>query len=280
MKDPYVIFKGVRSDELGVIVEQLPDIHRAQRNIQELTIPGRDGMLVRDLGGWTLNTATMRINCNGVPLHTVYAWLSGEGWLTTSDEPDVKIYTYAWNSITDTRFRVDGRCYDSLSINLRMDPFRYLIDGETLTFETADMAEPSNDLVSDLWNYTSSVWDVALKSYEVTFQGAGSFWARPVITITPTRTVRHVLAINGWSFHIDADLNLPVVIDCENMRVYRINQDGSFTNMSRYVTIDTDETDEWPRLYPEGQTNVLHWPYRQAGSDIAKIEIAPNWRWM
>ena len=125
MSEPYVIYNGVKSSDIGLVVEKLPDFHRPARMVELLYIPGRDGRLVRDEGSEEPYTTDMRINCMGQPLSTLYAWLSGEGWMISSDEPDRAIWVSFHGQIKDTRFRVEGKNYDSLTVPVFCQPYRY-----------------------------------------------------------------------------------------------------------------------------------------------------------
>ena len=244
--NPYIIFNGISSEDIGVIIEQLPNLDRPQRRVAETTIPGRDGALVTDEGGFDLAGATLRVNCNGVPLRKVYAWLAGEGWLVTSDEPEFRVYAYCYNSVTDSRFRLpDGQCFDSLSVNLRLAPWRYLRREEALVFTEG-----------------------------ATFPGHGDAAAAPVITITAAAAM--TLMVNGATVFIDAFANGAgvaagtVVIDCEAGIAWRA-EDGEPAWWGEYVHL---EEDDWPALLPEGGVNLISWTC-QGG---AQVTVQPGWR--
>ena len=40
MGEPYYIYKGVDSREIGVIVQKMPDLHRAPENVTLLQVKG------------------------------------------------------------------------------------------------------------------------------------------------------------------------------------------------------------------------------------------------
>ena len=61
MSEPYIIFNGVDSRELGVVMEQLPDLHRALRNVTLTMVPGRDGRLEQDEETHDVFTTPMKV---------------------------------------------------------------------------------------------------------------------------------------------------------------------------------------------------------------------------
>lgn len=125
MNEPYVIFNGVKSSDIGLVMEKLPDFHRPARMVELVYIPGRDGRIVRDEGSEEPFTTDMRINCMGQPLSVLYNWLTGEGWLISSDEPERAVWVSFHSQIKDARFRVEQKCYDSLTVPVYCQPFRY-----------------------------------------------------------------------------------------------------------------------------------------------------------
>ena len=123
MSEPTITYNGVSSEALGLIVTRLPDFHRAQRRVTQTDIPGRSVPIVMDEGGYDTYQTEIGINCNGVPLSTVYGWLRGEGWMVSSDEPGMKAYVYCYGQIADDRFRVGAGCYDTLTLTLTVEPY-------------------------------------------------------------------------------------------------------------------------------------------------------------
>ena len=122
----WIIFNGVDSRDMGVVIERLPDLHRPKRNITYTPVSGRDGRLGVEDGSYDIYQATMRVNCFGAQLRDVYAWLNGTGWLTTSLEPDRKVLCDVNAQISDSHWRrADGGNLDTLSVSLYCQPFRY-----------------------------------------------------------------------------------------------------------------------------------------------------------
>ena len=136
--EPNFIFRGIDSRDIGVVVEDMFDVHRPKRNVQTIQVPGRDGRLTQDDGTYDTYTISGKINCFGAPLSDVYAWLSGSGDLILGDEPTRSIRASATAQIKNTRFRCDG-CYDSLQVSFDCQPFRYHVE----------QTEGANDITLD-----------------------------------------------------------------------------------------------------------------------------------
>ena len=223
MSNPYIIFNGVSSEDLGFVIEKLPDMPRPKRNIEETEIPGRDGSLITDLGGYACSQIKLTINPFGHPITDVYGWLQGEGWLTTSDDPEYMRWVAFYDVITDSRFRADGRCYDSLSVAARAWPYKHLVAQQAI-----EVSEPQ------------------------VFQGQGNAPSLPVIELTGVGSVD--LMVNDASVLIEA-LDGTIILDCDARTAYT-EIEGVKTFAGRQVTL----AGEWPQLLPAGEiTNRINW---------------------
>lgn len=122
----WIIFNGIDSRDVGVLMELLPDFHRPKRNITYTPVTGRDGRLGIDDGSYDVYQTTMRVNCFGVPVRRVYEWLSGRGWLVSSLEPDRRVYVDLHAQISDSHYRrADGGNLDTLTVSVYCQPYRY-----------------------------------------------------------------------------------------------------------------------------------------------------------
>lgn len=238
----WIEYNGVSSQTLGVIVERLPDFHRAQRRVEEYSVPGRSGAVVMDGGGYDCCRTQIRINANGVPLRQIYAWLRGEGWLVSSDEPDYKAYAHMYAQIDDSRFRVQeggaDAAYDSLTIEAVLDPYL-----RKATETPISLSAPG------------------------TFSGDGSDAAEPVITVQGSGDVS--LTVNGATVLIDG-LDGALTLDCEAGVAY-ITSGGEKLWAGGMVTL----LDGWPKLRASGGSNTVNW----SGS-LTSVVIAPQWRYL
>ena len=220
--EPYAIYKGTSNADIGVFMEQLPDEIRPRRNIEEIQIPGKDGRAAVDLGSYDIGQTSMKVNCNGHTPTEVYAWLRGEGWLTTSNDPEYMRWVSFYDQIGDSRFRTAEACYDTLNIPMRVQPYKYLVNA----------ADDYMDLTE-----------------EKVFEGKGNDDALPVLEITGSGDIN--LMINGMTVLIDG-LNGTLMLDCDTKTPYT-DENGVMQFAGRKVTV----IDEWPRLLPG--SNAVSW---------------------
>jgi phage-related protein len=238
MMQPYITFNGVDSRDLGVVVEKLPEFHRPARSVELVQIPGRDGRLELDNESYDVYTTTFRVNCFGVPLADVYAWLSGAAWLVSSEEPDRAVWASLHMQVKNDRFRCGG-CYDSLTVTAYCQPFRYFYprpDSVELTASPATVANP------------------------------GTAAARPVITIEGSGDISVLIGQSRMDFE---GLTDGIVVDCEMLECFSL--DGA-TLMNAHADLSDLETpDGFPQLLPGG--NGVQWT-----GAVTKISIDGRWR--
>lgn len=119
-------FKGLRSDEMGIMLKQMPVRSLPGRNVSRKAVAGRHGTLT--YGDATYKDVTVRLECDvrdESRLPSILAWLTGDGRLRFSDEPDMEYQAsvdkeYSRSSmqarLTGQRFTITWTC----------QPFRYL----------------------------------------------------------------------------------------------------------------------------------------------------------
>lgn len=236
--EPYFIFRGIDSRDIGVVVEDMFDVHRPKRNVQTIQVPGRDGRLTQDDGTYDTYTISGKINCFGAPLSDVYAWLSGSGDLILGDEPTRSIRTSAIAQVKNTRFRCDG-CYDSLQVSFDCQPFRYHVE----------QTEGANDIL--------------LTSSPATITNPGTYKSAPRIKITGTGDV--VLTIGTQIVEAD-DLGGGIILDSELGECFDLTE----TQLKNSVVTLMD--DDFPTLAPGA--NIISW----TGTGVTKITVTPRWR--
>lgn len=243
--NPYIIFGGVSSEDMGVIITELPTWHRAPRRISEQTIPGRSGAVVQDEGGYDLYAATLRLNVNGAAPRDVFAWLRGEGWMISGDDPGYQAYVYVYGQIDVDRMRVGGDCYDDLTVSLRVEPYLREVDEAALTITEA-----------------------------VTFAGKGCDDSAPLLAITGSGDP--ILMVNGATVYLYG-LDGTLYLDAETGIAYTLETDPG-TQAQTPVFAGTQvalEEGEWPYLLPAGGTNLINWT-----GGITQVTIQPHWRYL
>ena len=236
--EPYFIFRGIDSRDIGVVVEDMFDVHRPKRNVQTIQVPGRDGRLTQDDGTYDTYTISGKVNCFGAPLSDVYAWLSGSGDLILGDEPTRSIRASATAQIKNTRFRCDG-CYDSLQVSFDCQPFRYHVE----------QTEGANDII--------------LTSSPATVSNPGTHKSAPRLTIEGTGDA--VLTIGTQILEV-TDLAGGVIVDAELCECFDLTETA--LRNERVTLMD----DSFPVLHPGA--NIISW----TGDGVTKVTVAPRWR--
>lgn len=236
--EPYFIFRGIDSRDIGVVVEDMFDVHRPKRNAQTIQVPGRDGRLTQDDGTYDTYTISGKVNCFGAPLSDVYAWLSGSGDLILGDEPTRSIRASATAQIKNTRFRCDG-CYDSLQVSFDCQPFRYHVE------------------------QTEGANDIPLTSSPATVSNPGTYKSAPRLTIEGTGDA--VLTIGTQILEV-TDLAGGVIVDSESCECFDLTETA--LRNDRVTLMD----DRFPVLQPGA--NIISW----TGDGVTKVTVAPRWR--
>ena len=236
--EPYFIFRGIDSRDIGVVVEDMFDVHRPKRNVQTIQVTGRDGRLTQDDGTYDTCTISGKVNCFGAPLSDVYAWLSGSGDLILGDEPTRSIRASATAQIKNTRFRCDG-CYDSLQVSFDCQPFRYHVE----------QTEGANDII--------------LTSSPFTVTNPGTHKCAPRLTIEGAGDA--VLTIGTQILEV-TDLAGGVIVDAELCECFDLTETA--LRNERVTLMD----DCFPVLHPGA--NIISW----TGDGVTKITITPRWR--
>ena len=125
MDEPYFVYAGQDSRDMGVVVEELPTIQRPRRKVTRCDVSGRDGPVELDDGGYDGYQTTMQVNVFGQTREKVFGWLIGEGWFVSSDEPDRAMWVSLDAQVKGKRFFC-GECFDTLTVTLYIYPYRYV----------------------------------------------------------------------------------------------------------------------------------------------------------
>lgn len=119
----FFIYNDINSKRMGVILKSLPPITRANRRIESITIPGRNGTLTVDEG--TYDPISISLECYlkpNIDPRSITKWLEPSGTITFSDELDKFYNARIVNSIPLNRvFRITR----SFIIQLELQPFAY-----------------------------------------------------------------------------------------------------------------------------------------------------------
>ena len=154
-------FKGLRSDEMGIFLKQMPVRSMPGRNITRKTVAGRHGSFA--YGDPTYKDVKVRIECDvrdESKISSILAWLTGDGLLRFSDEPG-----FAYDASVDAE-------YSRSSIQARLSGQRFTI---TWTCHPFRRMYPEADDLTFTREATFTNPGTAPSLPRITIRGRGSF---------------------------------------------------------------------------------------------------------
>jgi phage-related protein len=119
-----VTYNGVTASSLGAIVTSISPPVRAQRRIQAVEVPGRDGVVHIDDGTYGPITKVVGLGLVGMTkMDAVQAWLASSGTLVCSNEPG---RAYKVTQVEAVEWERIGRTLYQTLVQFDAEPFRYL----------------------------------------------------------------------------------------------------------------------------------------------------------
>ena len=244
-------FKGVRNDEVGVRMLSMPTRPHPARKGRVIDIPGADGDMWQDEGGYKRIVIPIRlITQDNANIDNVNLWLSGNGDLIFGDEPE-RVY----HARITKEFSRSNR-----SQRLRGQEF-------TVSFDCVDTSNDNRMLTATY--PLAARWPIYTE---------GTVDALPLIRVGNSN--------GGCSITAgDTTLNVkycpkPIYVDCAAKIAYMENDDGSYESASMYVSGD------WLRIPPNASVIVIT-PLQNdaendtgAGNNSATVNVTPRWRWL
>lgn len=179
-------FKGYKSyDDLGIIVKNMPPIARAEKNIEEIKVNGRNGNLHIDNN--TYNSKSYTVECiliDETKLDLIKSVFQGTGVLTLSTEIDREYNATIKNQIDFSKYLTYLR---EFPIQFDVDPF-----SSSNTLKTLEFTENSS------------------------FSVDGTAEVKPTIKITGTGTI----TLNNVQVEV---IESDIEIDCDLMECTKNN---------------------------------------------------------
>lgn len=239
-------FGGEPSYNYGIVIEAPPQISGAERDVEEVSIPGRDGSLLIDKGyfknvtvsydTWSyMPPANNYINPHVCKYSSQYAWAhSIKGWLQS--QPGV--YRPLWDTY-DTLFVRYGRFKGEFNANAEANT----ILKQTLSFDCKPFA------------YSIRGMEPQTVQSGTVLNNPFPFTAKPLIEILGNGTATLEVGDRSWTIAVDGN----ATIDSERMQIYKGTQ-----NLS-----GSKHGDGYPEL-PPGDCGI-----RYSGCD--NVMITPRW---
>ena len=144
------VYKNVSSADMGLIITDAPHVTSPERDIELISVPGKDGDIINDNGKFKNVTVTYNVNLLAderslsLMAAKLKAWLQSEvGYYKLTDTYDPLYYRKAaYISALDIENKARQIGITSLSFNCK--PFKYRIDGdrETVITKTTTIYNP------------------------------------------------------------------------------------------------------------------------------------------
>lgn len=202
---------GVDSRTFGVYLQTPPEILSAEPDLEFIDIPGRDGSLLINHGGYHDNETELMCYVQDVAnIGDAYGFLSGSHKFVFSTNPTRAYYGTFFGTAQSTRL-VRNLKAQEITAPVRFKPFRY--------FEPAPGTIHITESISSINN-------------------PGSAESAPIIAVYGSGNITLMIGLTIMEF---SNVVGGVVIDCANNQL--LNIDG----ISRALEHDVDE---FPRLAP------------------------------
>lgn len=177
---PYFIFNGQKSTDLGIIIQELPPISKAQKNIDIISINGRNGNLHIDNGTYKAKTYSVRCTLmDETKINSLKTLLDSTGTLELSTEPNIIYNATITNQIDFSKYL---KYLKEFIINFDVDPIGY-----------------SKNSITNTYSSTENVFEVN-----------GTANVSPIITVTGVGT----FTLNNKSVEV---LETGITLDCDLM---------------------------------------------------------------
>ena len=198
MARSYFIFKGMDCRQMGIWLTGPMPIVRPEERVEHIQIPGRPGDLTRiegeDIYNSYIQTAEIHVP-QGIRVRDVYDWLRGEGYLTTSSEPDRRQKARVIGAITLDKVSKNLDIWRG-TVQFYCQPLKELLWESVETITAAGTVVNHGDVI-------------AKPRFKVTAASTGAV----VLTVshsaggsTASRTITITGVGNGSNVYIDSDI--------------------------------------------------------------------------
>lgn len=248
----YFVYNGIRSEDMGLVVQYYPAQPKPQRRVTKIAVPGRNGVLRIPEDSWENVTCTYNCYLRGGPVQAsaVAEWLySSSGYAELRDSyHEGGFRLAAFDGPADIENILNRRGRITISFDCR--PEFWLDSGK----EKQVFTPTARTFTAPLYNPTSHPAKPLIRIYTDNGQVAVTFYREGHIETSMT--------ITGIEGYID--------LDCGAMLAYK----GS-TNMAAKIS-----TAEGVPVYPEiapGSGGITFAAPKGVTPAAAKIEITPRW---
>lgn len=187
----YFIWNNIDSRNVkGLIVCGLPPITKPRMRTQVLTLDGRDGSIITNLGFEAYQKKVKIGLTRGYDIDTIIAWLNGVGQVTFSNESEKYFNAQIVQSIDFEKLLR----FKTAEITFEVQPFKYSTVERQKTYNTAGLQQ-------------------------IQVINAGNYTSKPIMTIFGSGTINFYL--NGiQQFTLELNENDKITLDSAEQEAY------------------------------------------------------------
>lgn len=253
---PYFIWNGVDSRDMGVIVTDLPPMVYPAERAETITIPGRPGFLTRTEGAHVydgyLKTVGVANNRRADP-QAIAAWLRGSGELILSSEPDYVYFARVLKEVSADRV-YQGLYSGSVAFMVQPGKRKAIPEPDiTVTAANTPIYNPGDLPARPVYTLTGS--------------------GRMILTITPQATQSEVVidpTDTAWEETLTG-----AIIDSDTMTVTTPDGEQGITGITSIYY--NGHAGLW---IPPKSTVYVSAGVSDANGELTSVRITPRWRWL
>lgn len=247
-----VVYNGVSSEDLDIVVEHPPKYHFPQRDYDVIHVPGRNGDVVFDKGSYQNVIRQYELAIGDYThdytylVNRISEWLhSGSGYARLEDSYEPEYFRQAMfmnEGEIENLYAHAGR----ITVEFNCKPQRFLKSGEVIHEITA-----SDTVLVNPTNFESRPKLIVYGT------GPGDLWFTKTDSKTGEQKEHSTLSIN--------EINSSIIIDSELMDAYSIVDDEGTT-----VNRNNDIMGKFPYIFTG--INTINF-----NGGITKVEVIPRW---
>lgn len=128
---PYFLFNNKDSRQFGIVVNKLPVISRAERNIEKIEVEGKNGYLTHDFKTYKSILKSCECTLENIDnIDNVCSWLDGAGEVIFSNQDN---RFFKANIINQIDFYTPIKKFKKFIVQFDCQPFGYLRNEQILT---------------------------------------------------------------------------------------------------------------------------------------------------
>lgn len=145
----HIIWNGKNSNEInGLIIQSIPPITKAKMRVQSITVDGRDGDILENLGYSSYEKEFEIGLTKNADIEEIMSYFNGKGDLITSEEPDKVYKCEIINQIDYARILA----FREAKVRFHVQPYKFLKDEEYQIISNSDSvincgSEPSKPII-------------------------------------------------------------------------------------------------------------------------------------